>query len=118
MNVTQVLLCSVFAVSLSLGQVLFKKAALAWETASQGGKNFPFSLMSSWLIGAVIAYGLTTLLWLFILRNISLSQAYVFSIAGSAIVPIMAYLVFKESMDTQFVIGFIITMIGVILCIR
>lgn len=114
----QIVLCSTVALSLGCGQVLFKKAGLYWETASSLGKKFPYSIISGWLIGALFLYALTTLLWIYVLRTVPLTKAYVFSLAGSALVPIVGYYLFKEPINIQFVIGFGLILLGVMLCIR
>jgi len=110
------LLCSIFALSLSGGQVLFKWAAL-WNNRLEGPpigrliRNYP-------LMGALAWYGLTAILWFYILTRIPLSSAYAFSILGSAMVPILAWLIFREPLNWQMAAGFAIMFGGFVIVMR
>lgn len=68
------------------------------------------------MVAAMISYGATAVLWIYILRTTPLAKAYVFSIAGSAIVPIIAYMIFKEPLTAKYWAGFVLVLAGVYLC--
>jgi len=112
----QFVLSSIFALSLAMGQTLFKLAANHWQRV-QTPANQILSIISPWFIAAVISYGLTALLWIYILRNTALTKAYAFSIAGSALVPVIAFLVFKEPLTAKYAMGFVLVLAGIYLCI-
>jgi drug/metabolite transporter (DMT)-like permease len=116
MSSSQMILCGVFALCLAGGQILFKMAALSWN-ASVPDKGPFLSVFSPWLAAAGLTYGATAFLWLYILRSAPLNQAYLFSIAGSALVPIAAYVLFKEPVSAKYWAGFILTLLGIYLCI-
>jgi drug/metabolite transporter (DMT)-like permease len=113
----QIVLCLTFAGSLAFGQVAFKSAAEAWRRKAEFDSTV-FSFISPQLIGAFLLYGATAFLWLYILRDMSLSRAYTFSLLGSAIVPIMAFLIFHEPLTARFFVGFVLVLFGVFLCVR
>jgi drug/metabolite transporter (DMT)-like permease len=106
----EALLCAGFAVALPIGQTLFKWAAL--YNARLGG-NIVVRLASNGpLIGAFAWYGLTALFWFYILTRVPLSTAYVFSILGSGLVPLIAWLVFKEPIGWRFAAGYVLMLAG------
>lgn len=116
MALRDTLLCLVFAAALPLGQIMFKWAAIYNERLDgplvlRLVKNLP-------LIGAFSWYGLTALLWFYILTRVPLSQAYIFSILGSALVPLLAWMLFKEPMSWRFALGYALMLAGFIVVIQ
>src|SRR3954468_22501181 len=91
--------CCIFGVALATGQLMFKFAAADISAAAV----WRAALFSPWLVGALALYGLTTALWIFILTQMPLSKAYPFSLLGSAIVPILAYLVLSEALPPLYI---------------
>ncbi len=82
MSPKDVALCSVFAVALPLGQMLFK-----WGAVYDGRLSGPFLarvIVNYPLLGAFAWYGLTALLWFYVLTRVPLSLAYAFSLVGCA----------------------------------
>lgn len=116
MTPIQITLCCVFALSLAGGQILFKQAANSWNIAAQTNPG-PLAIVSPSLVAAAIIYGLTALLWIYILRSVPLTRAYVFSIAGSALVPIAAYVIFREPVSAKYWAGFALMLGGIYLCV-
>lgn len=111
----QIILSLIFALSLALGQILFKMSANHWQSA-QSKDGGLLSILSPWLIAAMVSYGATAFLWIYILRTTPLAKAYVFSIAGSAIVPVIAYFLFKEPLTARYWAGFALVLVGIYLC--
>jgi drug/metabolite transporter (DMT)-like permease len=104
------LLCSGFAVALPIGQSLFKWAA---QQNAQLSGNIVVRLITNLpLMGAFAWYGLTALLWFYILTRTPLSLAYLFSILGSGLVPLIAWLVFKEPLGWRFAAGYALMLVG------
>jgi drug/metabolite transporter (DMT)-like permease len=105
-----ILLCSVFAVALPFGQVLFKLGAL-YDAKLEGPfllrvvQNYP-------LIGAFAWYAVTALFWFYVLTRVPLSSAYVFSLVGSALVPIAAVVIFKEPLSWGAGLGYLLMILG------
>ncbi|HEY8003138.1 MAG TPA: hypothetical protein VIE16_02865 [Phenylobacterium sp.] len=104
------LLCAGFSLALPIGQTLFKFAAvnnerLSGPLAVRLVTNLPLMAAFAW-------YGLTALIWFYILTRIPLSVAYPFSIVGSGLVPLVAWLVFKEPLDWRFALGYLLMLTG------
>jgi drug/metabolite transporter (DMT)-like permease len=112
MTFKDIALCSVFAVALPAGQTLFKLAAI--ESSRLGGLIVSRLMNNLPLWGAFAWYGLTAILWVYILSRVPLYKAYAFSMAGAGLVPLLAWLVFKEPVSWQAAFGFGIIMIGLL----
>jgi drug/metabolite transporter (DMT)-like permease len=104
------LLCAGFSLALPVGQTLFKFAAV--NNARLSGPLVVKLITNVPLIGAFAWYGLTALFWFYILTRVPLSIAYAFSIVGSGLVPLIAWLVFKEPLDWRFAVGYLMMLGG------
>jgi drug/metabolite transporter (DMT)-like permease len=110
------LLCAGFSLALPVGQTLFKFAAV--NDARLSGP-LPIRLLTNApLMGAFAWYGLTALFWFYILTRVPLSTAYVFSILGSGLVPLVAWLVFKEPIGWRFGAGYALMMLGFVVIMQ
>jgi len=112
----EALLCTAFAFALPIGQTLFKFAALT--NARLSGNVLVRLVTNLPLIGAFAWYGLTALFWFYILTRVPLSTAYVFSILGSGLVPLIAWLVFKEPIGWRFAAGYALMLLGFIVIMQ
>ena len=109
-------LCLGFAIALPVGQLLFKWAAL-YQAHLTG--PMPWKLLKNApLIGAFGWYGLTALVWFYILSRTPLSTAYAFSILGSALVPLMAWVIFKEPASWKFAVGYGLMLVGFLVILQ
>ncbi len=116
MKALDYLLCLGFAVALPVGQLLFKWAAL-YQAQLTG--PMPWKLLKNApLIGAFGWYGLTALVWFYILTRTPLSTAYAFSILGSALVPLMAWVIFKEPASWKFAVGYGLMLAGFLVILQ
>jgi len=106
-------LCLGFSIALPIGQTLFKWAAVYNERLA----GPPVArLLANWpLMGAFAWYGLTALFWFYILTRIPLSSAYAFAILGSGLIPLIAWLVFKEPVTWQMGAGYALMLAGLLL---
>lgn len=96
---------------ISIGQLLFKKAASDLPiTLSLMGL-----LQNWWLIAALILYGFTTLGWVWILRHAPLHLAYPFMGLAFLIVPTLAWLFLGEPLHWRTLAGGMLIMAGVTL---
>lgn len=116
MPLKDILLCLVFAVTLPIGQILFKVAA-NYSQSIPGGL-IAKALFNPPLVGAFAWYGLTALFWFYILIRIPLSAAYPFSILGSALVPLLAWALFGEQVSLQAALGFAVMLLGFFAVVR
>ena len=116
MTLKDMALCSVFAVALPLGQMLFKWGAVYNERLTG---PFLARVIVIWpLIGAFAWYGVTALLWFYVLTRVPLSLAYAFSLVGSCLVPLAGWLVFKEQASWSMVAGYALMLAGLFLVVR
>jgi multidrug transporter EmrE-like cation transporter len=109
-------LCSIFAVVLPLGQVLFK-----WGAVYNARLSGPFLLrviQNGPLIGAFAWYAVTALLWFYVLTRVPLSTAYAFSLVGTCLVPLAGWLIFKEHASLGMGAGYVLIVAGLFLVVR
>ncbi|WP_293380801.1 EamA family transporter [Phenylobacterium sp. SCN 70-31] len=109
-------LCATLALAMPLGQMLFKWGAVL--NARLEGPLVLRILQNGPLLGAFAWYGLTALLWFYILTRVPLSLAYAFSLTGTCLVPLAAWLVFKEQFTWSMVAGYSLMIAGLFLVVR
>lgn len=101
---------------LALGQVLFKVAALQWRVDGWSWTTLR-NFMSMPMIAALVVYGVATIMWVFVLRFVSLVAAYpVFSLAF-VITPLFAHFALGEPLPVRTVAGGVIIVLGVIVAV-
>jgi multidrug transporter EmrE-like cation transporter len=110
MTSKDMLLCSVFAVALPVGQLLFKWAAI--YSGTQQGPLIMRLIQNYPLMGAIAWYGVTALFWFYVLTRMPLSTAYAFSLIGSALVPVAAWWIFKEPVSAVMGLGYALMLAG------
>ena len=110
---TNIVWLSLFSVLLAGGQLLFKRAAqtIAGLPLSQMAATLAVSV-SLWT--ALLLYGGATMLWVWILSRVPLSQAYPWVALGSIIVPLGARLLFGETVKPVFWLGAIMIAAGIV----
>ncbi len=116
MSPKDILLCSGFAVALPIGQVLFKLGADKSKIID-GGVVWKV-LLNPPLLAAFAWYGVTALYWVYVLTRVPLGLAYPFSLVGAALVPILAWALFRESIPAQAWIGYGVMIIGLLMITR
>lgn len=98
-------------VSISIGQLLFKKAA-ALLPAHPHWTDWVFN---GWLLVSLVLYGLTTLGWIWVLRHAPLHLAYPFMGLAFLIVPTLAWAFLGEPLHWRTLAGGALIMAGVAL---
>lgn len=96
---------------ISTGQLLFKQAAVSIRAADQ----WRDWLLNGWLIAALILYGLTTLAWVWVLRETPLRLAYPFMGLAFLVVPVMSWLFLGEPLRGTALAGGALILAGVTL---
>lgn len=115
MTPKDIALCSAFAVIMPLGQAMFKWGAIYNERLTG---PFLLRVLQNWpLIGAFAWYGLSALLWFYVLTRVPLSTAYAFSLVGACLVPLVGWLVFKEEFSWSMAGGYLLMMAGLFLVV-
>lgn len=102
------LLC---VIGISIGQLLFKKAAGALPAVI----TLSSLLSNGWLISALVLYAGTTVGWILVLRHAPLHLAYPFMGLAFLLVPTMAWLFLGEPLHWQTLAGGVLIMAGVAL---
>ena len=105
---------AVFALSLAFGQLLFKKTAVAMS-----GRPFFEGLMAvlaePLLYLALALYAATTLLWIWILSRVPLTQAHPFVAGAMILVPLLSVSLLGEKVNYVFWIGIALVTVGILL---
>lgn len=92
---------------MAAGQVLFKLAA------ARGTVVEILTSASFW--AAACLYGVVTVLWVLLLREMDLSRAYPLMAATYVLVPLAASVVFGETFGLLYGLGVIFIVIGIVL---
>lgn len=99
------------ALLLALGQLLFKLAADRL-VLGRGIGVLSVSFLSIPMLAAVLVYGATTILWVYLLHGLPLSRAYPFIALAFALVPAMSWLAFRDHLDFRYLAGLAVMLIG------
>jgi multidrug transporter EmrE-like cation transporter len=105
---------AVFALSLAAGQALFKKVGLVIRDQPFFDGLLLVARQPA-LYAALAFYGLSTLLWIWILSRVPLMQAYPWVAANMAIVPLIGWFAFGERVTPVFWLGVVLILAGILL---
>ncbi|MBO0987676.1 MULTISPECIES: EamA family transporter [Delftia] len=94
---------------ISLGQLLFKKAAQSIPEAA----TWQHWVLNGWLITALALYGFTTLVWIWVLRHAPLHLAYPFMGLAFLIVPCLGWIFLNEPIRISTIIGGSLILAGI-----
>ena len=99
---------------IATGQILFKLTAIELGQVAllYNYKAFIY------FISAVAVYGLTSIGWVIVLKNVDLGRIYPFMALAFVLVPLGSYYILNERFQSQYFIGVIIIMIGIIITVR
>jgi drug/metabolite transporter (DMT)-like permease len=111
--ITTILLLLTVA-GISSGQILFKRGAIG---LSKGYKSWDL-LLSAPIITGLFVYAASTLVWIYLLREVALSKAYPFFALSFVIVPLLSRIFFNEHLDKSYLAGITLIVAGVILTTR
>jgi drug/metabolite transporter (DMT)-like permease len=111
-SMANVLMLILFTTMLAGGQLLFKQVGLVMQ-GRPAAEGFLLAARAPALYAALALYGVSTLLWIWILSRVSLSQAYPWIGVGTAIVPLLAVWVFGERVGAAYWMGVAFVMLGV-----
>lgn len=101
-------------VGIAVGQILFKLSA-----ASLARTGSLFALQTMAILGsAFVLYGLTTIAWVWVLQKIELGRAYPLMALAFVMVPIGSHFFLGERFNSQYFLGVVIIMIGIIVAVR
>jgi drug/metabolite transporter (DMT)-like permease len=110
MNFSLVLSVIFCVLGMSIGQLLFKQAAMSLPSLALRDL-----LQSGWFLLSIALYGVTMLGWVWILRQAPLYLAYPFMGLAFLIVPVLAWLFLGEPLHWRTLAGGALIMAGVAL---
>ena len=102
-------LCSCFA------HVALKFSARTFELSGTVAAVIWRSVTNHWLVGGILLHVFALLLWVMALKDASLSYAYPFTALGFALVTLLSWQIFGESISALRLAGVAVIVIGVIL---
>lgn len=121
MSALQIALLLAYGIGMSLGQLLFKFAALSFSPSGAAdltaGRIFQLGL-NPYFLGAMVMYFGLSVLWVWILTFTPLSRAYPFVAIAFIVTPLVSHFVFMEVLDLQFYFGLSFVIVGLILVIH
>jgi drug/metabolite transporter (DMT)-like permease len=113
-KITNIIGLAVLTLSLAAGQLLFKRVGLAMR-GHPLVDGFLVAGRQPALYLALVLYGLSTLLWIWILSRVSLMQAYPWIAISIAFVLLAGWLFFGERVAPIFWIGVALILVGLFL---
>jgi drug/metabolite transporter (DMT)-like permease len=102
---------------IAVGQMLFKVAAAHWRIDGWSWATAR-GFLSPAMVLALFLYGLTTILWVLILRAVPLSAAFPIYALVFILVPIAAHFLLGEPWSWNTLVGGAIIILGVIIAVR
>lgn len=100
------------------GQVMLKLAMNDLPKFSWTGKYFKALFTDWWLLGCGVCFSIATVLWLYILKNAPLSQAFPLSSMSYIFAIIAAILIFGEQVPIARWIGVFLIVVGCALILK
>jgi drug/metabolite transporter (DMT)-like permease len=116
MTLRFVLILIVYSIGMACGQILFKLAA----RSIQSGESQPsiYSYVNVYLIlGLGLYFGLTVL-WVWLLRFVPLSEAYPFVALAFIFTPLLATFIFNEKLSLSYFGGLTLIACGILVIAR
>lgn len=108
------LLAILCVVGIAAGQILFKMSS---SSLSKSGSWFDTHTLTI-LFSAFALYGMTTILWVYVLQRAELGKIYPLMALAFMLVPIGSHFVFGERFQTQYFFGVGLIISGIIVAIR
>ncbi|HVO87568.1 MAG TPA: EamA family transporter [Casimicrobiaceae bacterium] len=112
-----IVLTLVCVAMLVVGQLLFKRAATQWKVDGVSWTTV-VTFFSPTLIAAVLLYGMTTVLWVLVLKHVPLVLALPFNSLVFIAAPVAAYWLFDEPVTWRTLVGGAMIVAGVIVAVR
>lgn len=111
-RLTQILLS---VLGISSGQMLLKLAAINLKNPHALGLWVAGYCINIYLISGICLLGMSTLLWIWVLRTLPLSLAYPFMALAFIIVPLLGHFLLHEPIGWRTLTGGLLIAFGVVL---
>ena len=110
---TNIISLFIVTVALAVGQLLFKRVAL--DLRGESLSAIKMIIVNPSLYYALAVYGSATLLWIWLLSRIPLSQAYPWVALSVIVVPLMSWQFLGERLNPVFWVGLFLIFTGLLL---
>lgn len=121
MSALQIGLLLSYAIGMSIGQVLFKYAALSFSPSAAAAATTLGRILqlgsNPYFLAALILYLLLSVLWVWLLSFTSLSRAYPFVALAFIVTPLFGHFIFLEALEPKFYFGIGFIVVGLVLVI-
>ncbi|MEO5699684.1 MAG: EamA family transporter [Casimicrobiaceae bacterium] len=117
MSGRSVVLTLVCVALIAVGQLLFKSAAGHWRADGFAWETMR-GFFSARMMVALAIYAAATVLWVYVLRTVPLSSAYLFFSLAFILVPILAHFAFGEPLRMTTLIGGGLIVAGIVVASR
>jgi drug/metabolite transporter (DMT)-like permease len=97
---------------IAIGQVMFKMTSQKLAGAAPVAVQSAF--LSPLFLAALTLYGTATLIWVYVLKAVPLSYAYSFMALTFVFVPLLAHFMLGETINTRYLIGIGLILIGLV----
>jgi drug/metabolite transporter (DMT)-like permease len=111
---THYLIAILCVIGMAIGQILFKISATSWSETHTFFS--PRTLVT--LLAAMALYAGTSIAWVWLLQKVELGRVYPLMAFAFVLVPIGSYFVFGERFQTQYFIGVMFIVIGIVVAVR
>lgn len=101
-------------IGLAIGQILFKISATAFSESRTFFAIKPVAI----LFAAMCLYGITSVVWVWVLQKIELGRVYPLMALAFVLVPLGSYLAFGERFQPQYFVGVAMIMAGIVVVIK
>jgi drug/metabolite transporter (DMT)-like permease len=113
MTLNYILIIAVVA-TLAVGQLLFKLVGL--RIGDGGFQTLLHDQRAALLFGiSLVLYGVATIAWIWALRQVPLTTAYMFMSMGFIIVPVMSHFVLGEALNLRIALGSAMIIAGIMI---
>ena len=95
-------------VGISIGQILFKLTGISLK---ETGSFFSLKTLI-YFLPALILYGITTIVWVWILSKIGLGKIYPLMALAFIFVPFLSYFILHEQFSKNYIFGLFLIVLG------
>jgi drug/metabolite transporter (DMT)-like permease len=106
-----------YALLLSLGQFLFKMAAMRAQTITDF-HSIALLALNPFAIAAMALYGVAAVAWVTLLQKVPLALAYPFVAVGFITIPLFSWLIFNEPLTLRYCFGVGLILVGLFFIVR
>lgn len=114
MFVTNTILLLIVVAFLSAGQFLFKRAGVAIQGLALADGGWTLATLPSFYL-ALALYGIATVLWIYVLSRMPLTEAYPWIAVATVAVPLIGWLFYGEQVTPLFWVGMALITAGLLL---